>query len=117
MNFLLDATARANLIIDGDVWPKAAEASAVLKQAGVGDDECASIIDVAGQILRSHRLFWTEPSQTIFVDTMAQTVLMRFNVDVTYEQAAALNIEAIDLLIERNLDGSQFKIDFVGACA
>lgn len=116
MNSLLSKAAKAHITVeDADLWPMATEASTVLSKIGVTDDVCAKVIDVAGEVLRRHRLFWTGPRQALVVDGKADSVLMRFNVDVSYEQAAALNLEAIDLLIERDLDACPFKIDFVGA--
>jgi len=118
MNFLLNTAAKANITLnDGEQWPMASEASTVLAKNGVDDDVCAKVIDVAGHVLRKHRLFWTGPQQALLVDGPADAVLMRFNVGVSFEQAAALNLEAIDLLIERDLDTCPFKIDFVGAYA
>ena len=95
----------------------ASDVSSMLSKNGVDDDVCAKVVDVAGEVLRKHRLFWTGPQQTLFVDGQTDAVLMRFNVDVSFEQAASLNLEAIDLLIERDLDTCPFKIDFVGAHA
>ncbi len=118
MNFLLNAAVKARIELnDAQPWPMASEASAVLTKNGVDDDVCAKVIDVAGEVLRKHRLFWTGPQQPVLVDDQADAVLMRFNVGVSYEQAAALNLEAIDLLIERDLDTCPFKIDFVGVRA
>jgi hypothetical protein len=118
MNFLLNTGAKAHITLnDEEQWPMANEASAVLTKNGIGDDVCAKVIDVAGEVLRKHRLFWTGPQHPLLVDGQADAVLMRFNVGVSYEQAAALNLEAIDLLIEKDLDTCPFKIDFVGAYA
>lgn len=116
MNFLFNKAAKANITLNNaEHWPMATEASDVLAKNGIGDDVCAQVIDVAGEVLRKHRLFWTGPQQALLVDGQADAVLMRFNVGVSYAQAAELNLEAIDLLIERDLDNCPFKIDFVGA--
>ncbi len=89
----------------------------LLAQSNVTDEICAQIIDVAGEVMRKHKLFWLGDMANFVLDRESSSVLMRFNIDVTYQGASSMTSEAVGLLIERNLDTVPFMIDFVGTHA
>lgn len=116
MKTLMNKASKAGIsLADAEIWPGTDKVAEAVERAHISDDECAKVIDVAGEVMRKHRLFWTGERHDFIVDSEQPSVLMRFSVDVSYADACSMNLEAIDLLIDRNLDASSFKIDFVGA--
>lgn len=112
---LLDHVKRGSIDVhESGNLPEIEEIARLMSSLGMSDDSCASVIDVAGEILRKHRLLWLGSKPNFIVDSTSQSVLMRFDVDASYSAASAMSNEAIDLLIARNLDSCPFMIDFVG---
>jgi hypothetical protein len=115
MTRLLDQAARGNVELpEREELVQGLEIAEIMSEAGVSDDQCAAIIDVAGEVLRRYGLFWLGPKQEFIVDHVGRSALMQFKVDATYAEASMMSVEAIDLLIERNLDTQPFAINFVG---
>jgi hypothetical protein len=90
------------------------EIASIISKTGVSDDQCAAIIDVAGEVLRKYRLFWLGPQKEFILDRQSSSALMQFRVDANYEDASKMSEEAIKLLIERDLDALPLMINFVG---
>lgn len=105
--------AKVELTIDGTLV-KLTQAAEALARWPVSDDQCARVIDAAGEVMRGHRLFWQDPAPKISVNSDAGTVAMRLRVDTTPAMAAQMTMETADKLIEQELDSLPFFVSFVG---
>jgi len=117
MNHLITQAARGKVELPTENMDIGRMVSDVVIASGASDDDCSAVIDVAGEVLRRHRLFWLGDRAKFVVDKESRSVLMRFSVDATYRDASSMTMEAAQLLVERNLDASPFMIDFVGVRA
>lgn len=90
------------------------EAGVILRDQGVADALCAKIIDVAGEVLRSRKLFWLNPHPAICVNKASRTVAMCMAVDVSPDEAANMTMETATKLIALNLDSAAFYVSFRG---
>ncbi len=114
MKHLIEQAKRGNVELPEKNLALSQEVAELLDKSEVSDAICAQVIDVAGEIMRKHQLFWLGDMAEFVLDREGASVLMRFNVDVTYRNASSMSMEAVDLLIERKLDSVPFLIDFVG---
>ncbi|AYQ28544.1 hypothetical protein DT070_11240 [Polaromonas sp. SP1] len=90
------------------------EAASVLGMQGISDDDCAKVLDAAGEVMRSRRVFWQGSEPRYVVNRKEQTVAVRLWVDVSAAEAADMTMETADKLIERHLDGLPYFVSFVG---
>ena len=83
-----------------------------LESLGVDDQICASISDLAGEVLWDERLFWLDrqPKASIYDDC----VRLDFSVDVSAKKAAELSWTLGGKVIDRNMDHIPFFISFRG---
>lgn len=93
------------------------QAALVLQRMGVTDDQCAKVVDAAGEVLRSRKLFWVDLYPMITVNEDSGTVAMRMNVATTAAVATAMTLETADKLISANLDQLPFYVHFIGSAA
>ena len=89
-------------------------AAQILAAQGVTDDQCASVFDSAGEVLRARRLFWQETEPRVFVNESSGTVSVRFRVDTSPVEASQMTMQTVDKLIERGLDRVPLLISFTG---
>ena len=89
-------------------------ASKTLAPLGVTDEMCASVVDAAGEVLRGRKLFWSGTSPDMIVNEQDSSVGLWMRVDTTPQEATEMSLEAIDKLIERDLDRLPFYVTFVG---
>jgi hypothetical protein len=86
-----------------------------LASLGVDDQVCASLLDLAGEVLWDEKLFWLDrqPKASIYDDC----VRLDFSVDVSPKKAAELSWAHGSKVIARNLDHVPFFIGFRGVGA
>jgi hypothetical protein len=96
------------------VLKKQYQAALILKKLNISDEDCAKVIDVAGETLRSHKLFWIGRSPKIYSNTDFQFVQIKFEIKATPENAAHMTSETVDKLIELNLHDLPLSVSFVG---
>lgn len=89
-----------------------AEETALLASA---DAMYAKVLDVAGSIMRKHRLFWLEQSPRFSYDPEMGCIGIRYRMATTPEEASILNEEFISSLISSELIGIPMTLSFVGA--
>lgn len=112
---LFDQAERGGVDLTNAAMPaNVTEIAALISEAGVSDDECAAVIDVAGDVLRMHSLFWLGMQPEFLLDDEDQSLLIRYQVAVTPNEATTMTMEAINKLIERDLDRTAVMIGFVG---
>jgi len=93
---------------------KLSEAAETLSHWPVSDDQCAQVIDAAGEVLREHELFWQETYPRFSVNPKSGTVSMKLRVNATPEFAAEMTMSTADKLIDRDLASLPFYVSFVG---
>jgi hypothetical protein len=118
MGTIMDQAKAANLEFPyGPQMAIVGEAAMVLQRNGVTDDQCAKVVDAAGEVLRNRKLFWQELYPQITVNEEDGTVAMRMRVDATAKEASEMTIETADKLIAQDLDTLPFYVHFLGARA
>lgn len=80
----------------------------------VTDAQYAAAIDTAGDVLRKHRLFWYGSEMRISHDEATGCAGIRYRVGVSTNAAAEMNLELVDLLIDRNLIDVPLTLGFIG---
>lgn len=90
------------------------EAADFLKTQNVTDEVCAQVLDVAGEVMRAHKLFWMNLNPDIYVNVDEGFLKLDLRIDVTPEQASKMTLEMIDKLIEKSLLDIPFTVDFLG---
>lgn len=90
------------------------EAADFLKSNDVTDGMCAQILDLTGEVLRSHKLFWMNLHPDFYVNIDEGFIKLDFRVDVSPEHASKMTVELIDRLIEKSLLGIPLTVDFLG---
>lgn len=93
------------------------DAAKVLQRLGITDDQCAKVVDAAGEVLRDRKLFWQDLYPQIAVNEEDGTVSMRMRIDATATEAARMTLETADKLIAQDLDTLPFYVHFLGAKA
>lgn len=114
MKHLINQANRGNIELPEKNVAIGQQIAELMAASGTTDDTCSAIMDVAGEVLRKHRLFWLGEQASYIINDLENLVLMRINVDVTYKDASDMTTEAAHILIEKNLDTAPFMIDFVG---
>lgn len=92
-------------------------AAVVLQRLGITDDQCAKVVDAAGEVLRDRKLFWQDLYPQISVNEEDGTVAMRMRVDTSAQEASAMTMETADKLIAQDLDALPFYVHFLGSRA
>lgn len=92
----------------------AEKAAAFLQPRGVSDEMCARVVDAAGEVLRGHRLFWSDLHPKISMNDADGSVSMCLKVDSTYQHASAMTMETAERLIAEDLDTLPFYVSFLG---
>lgn len=97
-------SSRANELIDC-----ARKVSAALISTGHTEDELASVIDVAGEVMRENKLLWLDKMPTILTDARGESddtapgVHYYFRVDVSPSEGASLSGDIGWRLVDRDL--------------
>lgn len=84
---------------------------------GVSDADIAAVLDVAGELLREHKLMWQNSLPDITILDAAQggpTLCIAYRVDLPPDQAASLGWQLAETLIDRGLDRQGLLVDFLG---
>ena len=105
---------RANLDLRWGAIEEWARASAILADRNCSDEECAKLLDVVGEVLRPRSLFWLDAHPKVLPDEEQGTVLLRFRVAVSPDEAATMSGEYVQKLVEAGLDDSPLMVNFVG---
>jgi len=112
---IMDQARAANLELPyGSQMAIMGQAAMVLQRLGVTDDQCAKVVDAAGEVLRNRKLFWKDLYPQITVNEQEGTVAMRMRVDTTAQEASVMTIETADKLIAQDLDTMPFYVHFLG---
>ncbi|MDI9333713.1 MAG: hypothetical protein QM533_04995 [Cytophagales bacterium] len=93
------------------------QAAEILRRHDVTDEQCASVIDVAGDVMRGRHLLWRNRSPDFYVSPVGDFVKIDYRVAVSAKEAALMSFEMTDMLIEKNLAGLPFYVDFLGEAA
>jgi len=77
----------------------------VLNKLGISEEQVQSVLDVAGEVLRRHELFWLErqPSVHFEDDADGAGMLYQLSVGVSAAEAMSMTDEVLGLLFEREL--------------
>lgn len=89
-------------------------ASDLLKSLEVSDIVCAQVLDSAGEVMRSKRLFWMNRCPDLYVNIDVGFLRVDLRIDATPEQASKMTLELIDKLIVKSLLNIPFTVDFLG---
>lgn len=97
----------------------AVDANAALQVLHVSDDDVRAMIEIAGEVLREHELFWLDrlPMVRVMNDADGTGLLYEFRVAVDATTACELTDEVLDRLIERELDRPGVTFSFCGSPA
>ncbi len=117
MKHLMEQAKRGNVELPQTNLALSQSVADLLALSDVSDDDCAQVIDVAGEVMRKRKIFWLGDMAEFVLDHESASVLMRFSVDASYQDASAMSTESVELLIDRNLDALPFMIDFIGTHA
>lgn len=80
----------------------------------VEDAKFAELLDLAGDVLRDHRLFWTGLYPIADFDEFTGWASIRYEVDVTPDYASQMNREFDDLVIAKGLHTVPLTVGFIG---
>lgn len=78
------------------------------------DEQISKVLDLAGEMMIFRRLFWLDLSPRIQFDAEMQCPGVRFLLEVTPEEAALMNEELIDKIVEAGLDAVPVTVGFIG---
>jgi hypothetical protein len=81
-----------------------ARAARVLEAAGVTDDAVAGMLDVAGEVMRTHKLFYQGSTPDVDIDDRSgagNCVYVTYRVRATPSEAAGLYAEMAEKMMER----------------
>jgi hypothetical protein len=109
---------RANLPLPPADEVTAAERSIqVLEALGLAEQDLTAQLEVAGEILREHRLWWQEEMPVIRAVNGAEHrgVLYQFMVGVSPAMAASLSDELVERIVDRDLDKIGLSVCFVSS--
>jgi hypothetical protein len=91
------------------------KASQILRARNFSDEQCAKVVDVAGEVLRDSALFWLDTHPKVVPDEGQGLVLLRYRVATSPADAAAMTGRMVEKLIDAGLDEAPLMITFVGA--
>ena len=120
---LIDAVAplqRAKIEI-GELHTQAVEvamkAHAVITRLGVTEADVQAVLNVAGEVLREHRLFWLdkEPRIDMIDDEDGAALMYQFRIGVDAKRANNLTDEVLMIMIERDLDKPGLCFSFLSS--
>lgn len=94
--------------------PTVLKAAEALRHLDVSDKQCAEVIDIAGNIMRGRGLLWKNRAPDFYVSPEGDFVKIDYRVAVSAKEAALMSFELLDGLIENNLAGLPFCVDFLG---
>ncbi|MBU3649851.1 MAG: hypothetical protein FGM28_06050 [Limnohabitans sp.] len=90
-------------------------AAELLRENQVSDEDCARVIDCAGEVLRRRGMHWVDESPKLEVYEKHANVALRYRVDATYTEAADMTAELVMDLIDKDLDDLPFYVTFEGS--
>ncbi len=101
------------------LFHKIKTASDALAQLGVSDGSVSAMQNIAGEILRERNLLWLgeHPNCTILESGKTPEVLIEYFVGVTPLDAAEMNWDLAERLIDHNLAQDGVSINFLGVKA
>lgn len=100
-----------------DLLDLSKSAVVVLDQLGVSDAQLAAMLDLAGQQLREHKLWWQGERPHVRVlaaGAGGPALLYDYLVHVTPDEAAAISWDLTDALVSHELDLHGVFIGFIG---
>lgn len=113
----VEALQRADLDLpEASMVELAKRADSAMKKLGVDHDAVTQMLDVAGEVLREHRLFWQTEHPLVHASDDADCVgvLFQLFVGVTPPEADQLTDEVLDRVIERGLVRPGISFSFIG---
>lgn len=112
---MLEQAERANIGLSNvDQIAVMREIVSELTRLGASDAELAAAIDCAGEVLRKRRLFWQDRAPRYLYDKGTGCMGVRYRIDVSPSEAAEMNEELTDLLIDRNVHLAPVTLGFIG---
>lgn len=111
----IDAWSAGTPLADDERWMPilnmALDLERTLKNIGVTEEQLRQVLDVAGAVLREHRLFYAGTAPV--VRTAHDGLLYQLRVGVTARQANDMTLQVIDRMIEHNLDAEGLYFSFI----
>jgi hypothetical protein len=109
--------------IANEIIPLVRNAAAALRASGHTEDQLAAVLDVAGEVLREHRLLWLDDMPQVFVrmgtdDVAADSapgLHYLYRVDLTPAEAAALGGEVGWRLVDLDLVFPALTVSVLGS--
>lgn len=95
----------------------ARQAREVLATLGINDAQVARCVDVAGEVLREHKLLWLGSHPDAWVvpaSTPNPAVSFGYKVPVSAREASAMSWLLAEKIVERGLDFPGLSLSFVG---
>lgn len=89
-------------------------AARILQGRNFTDEQCAKVVDVAGEVLRDRELFWLGLQPKVVPDEGQGVVLLRYRVATSPASAAEMTGQMVAKLIDAGLDDAPLLITFVG---
>lgn len=83
-----------------------------LERLGITEDHVRRVLDLAGEVVRKHRIFFVGDAPII--RTTHEGLLYQQKLSLSPERASELTLEVIDLMIEADLDTSGIYFSFLG---
>lgn len=99
------------------LYAQATKAVQVCEQLGVADVDIAAMVDVAGELLRQHKLLWQSTCPDLNVldaEHGGPSVGIIYRIDMTPQEAVALGWTLTEAIVERGLDRPGVYVDFMG---
>jgi hypothetical protein len=95
----------------------AKDACQVLERLGLPEQDLIAILEVAGEVMRERRVFWSNLLPSVIVVNTEDDVglLYQFVLPVEPEEAAQLSDTVIERIVTRNLDKPGISFSFVAS--
>lgn len=109
---IMEAKSLVNLLpADPEVL---AQAQKILADHETSDDDCASIMDVVGSVMRDHKLFWAGSTPSLMLDEELGNVLVHLRVEADLAEIGVMNDQVFHGLMSKDLDRKSLIVAFKG---
>ena len=96
---------------------KTKDVAAVTNELSIDDASIARMLDVAGEVLREHKLMWESDAPEVLALSSSKggpAICFEYVVTVTPAEASAMSWELAEKLVDRNLDRPCVTVGFLG---
>lgn len=106
----------AQLQLEGiEGLPLAQKGAAIMTKLELEESQVQAVLDVAGEVLRKHRMFWQQSAPEIRVVDNADgaSMLYQLYIGASAQEACRLTDEVIDLMVLRDIDAPGVAFSFL----